>query len=102
MAHVLASLEIGDSRPAMATIKRWKEEPKCSSSGPVPAERLEAYLAVIFGEMGSDVRDVLGIMRHFKNLNEISVFADIWTEVTRVGCAGWKVRASEIYADNLT
>jgi hypothetical protein len=86
-AYALARLENVDGRVALAALKRYKEEPKCGSPpGPLLAYSTEAFLAVMYGEAVGAGHGISNITQHFEELSKISMFANVWTELTRMGC----------------
>ena len=86
-AYVLAALEKGDGRPALAYWKKLHEQPKCNSKPTIPADSLEAGIAIQCGEGEGAGRDFDDIVQQFEELSTISMFADVWVDLTRTECA---------------
>ena len=86
-AHVLAALEQGDGRPALAYWQKFHPLPKCNPKPTLPPGNPEAGVAIRCGEglgVGTEFEDVA---RYFEELSTISMFADVWALGTRIECA---------------
>ncbi|GJJ06210.1 hypothetical protein Clacol_000399 [Clathrus columnatus] len=95
----LAALEKGNGDPMLNQISAIRETPKCGGvpkSSIVPVSIAEGGVAVRCGE-GQGVGFTIGDLRtHFEELRNLSVFADVWSEI-RIECSGWKIKAKERY-----
>ena len=85
-ADVLAALEKGDGRPALALWQRISPEQKCELHAQLPLVRMESGYAVMCGEGNGAGASVEDIVSHFNELSKMSTFADVWTLITGFPC----------------
>ena len=88
-AYVLAALERGDGRPALAHWQRFHKQLKCTNRKmpTFPPPRLEAGSAILCGESQGAGRDLECFIQQFEDLSKISIFADVWVDVGEASCA---------------
>ncbi|KIJ43912.1 hypothetical protein M422DRAFT_228944 [Sphaerobolus stellatus SS14] len=93
----LAALEAGDGLPMFSLLQAGKPVPKCDKDPLVVLPLHEAGAAVACGDALGAGRDIESIAKHLEELSDLSVFADVWTVLTRIGCVGWSNVPKERY-----
>ncbi|KAF8577644.1 hypothetical protein K439DRAFT_1418020 [Ramaria rubella] len=97
-AYILAEVEKGNGRPALEYAESIKNQPKCGVPAIIPITRTEAGAAVMCGEGLGAGRDYNDVEVHLRKLRGLSVFADVWTDIARIPCSGWKIEVKDRYA----
>ncbi|KAF8482305.1 Alpha/Beta hydrolase protein [Gautieria morchelliformis] len=96
-AHVLAAIERGEGRPALAYRQRFESPPSCNSLPTLPTASQDAGVAIRCGDAPGGKHDLPHIAHRFYQLSQISQFADVWVQATGVDCAGWNIEVKNRY-----